>query len=230
VNDLTAPLVAADKLGFAYDTDSFELNLTGLSIASKETVAIVGPSGCGKTTLLHLIAGILKPQTGQLQVLGLDLGAMSDEQARDFRLQKIGMVFQSFELLDYLSVLDNILLPVHIGSGVSLSPAIRERARQLAGQMGIADKLSRPITRLSQGERQRVAVARALLLRPPLLLADEPTGNLDPNNKGRVLSLLLDYAGQEGAGLITVTHDSTLLDRFSRVLDFSTLNQVETTA
>jgi putative ABC transport system ATP-binding protein len=230
VSDLAAPLVAADKLGFAYDTDSFELNLAGLSIASRETVAIVGPSGCGKTTLLHLIAGILKPQTGQLQVLGSDLGAMSDEQTRDFRLQKIGMVFQSFELLDYLSVLDNILLPVLIGSAVSLSPAIRERARQLAEQMGIADKLSRPITRLSQGERQRVAVARALLLRPPLLLADEPTGNLDPNNKGRVLSLLLDYAGQEGAGLITVTHDSTLLDRFSRVLDFSTLNQVETTA
>jgi putative ABC transport system ATP-binding protein len=230
VSELSAPLVEADQLGFAYDTDSFQLNLASLTIAAGETVAIVGPSGCGKTTLLHLIAGILKTQTGQLRVLGSEVSAMSDDRARDFRLQRIGMVFQSFELLDYLNVLDNILLPVRIGSGVSLSRAIRERARQLATQMGIADKLSRPISRLSQGERQRVAVARALLLRPPLLLADEPTGNLDPNNKGRVLSLLLDYAAEEGAGLITVTHDSTLLDRFSRVLDFSTLNHAEAIA
>ena len=230
MSEVSPPLVEAEQLGFAYDTDSFQLNLASLTIAAGETVAIVGPSGCGKTTLLHLIAGILKTQTGQLRVLGSEVSAMSDDRARDFRLQRIGMVFQSFELLDYLNVLDNILLPVRIGSGVSLSCAIRERARQLATQMGIADKLSRPISRLSQGERQRVAVARALLLRPPLLLADEPTGNLDPNNKGRVLSLLLDYAAEEGAGLITVTHDSTLLDRFSRVLDFSTLNRAEAIA
>ena len=230
MSELSPPLVEAEHLGFAYDTDSFRLNLASLTIASGETVAIVGPSGCGKTTLLHLIAGILKTQTGQLRVLGSEVSAMSDDRARDFRLQRIGMVFQSFELLDYLNVLDNILLPVRIGSGVCLSCAVRERARQLATQMGIADKLSRPISRLSQGERQRVAVARALLLRPPLLLADEPTGNLDPNNKGRVLSLLLDYAAEEGAGLITVTHDSTLLDRFSRVLDFSTLNRAEAIA
>ncbi len=230
MSHLAAPLVEAVNLSFAYDLDSFRLRLPSLSIAERETVAIVGPSGCGKTTLLHLIAGILQAQAGQLQVLGAEVSAMSDAQAREFRLQNIGMVFQSFELLDYLSVLDNILLPVRIGGAVSLSEPIRERARQLARQMGIGDKLARPISRLSQGERQRVAVARALLLRPPLLLADEPTGNLDPSNKDKVLSLLLDYAEQEQSGLITVTHDSTLLDRFSRVLDFSTLNRAEAAA
>ncbi|MEH6548506.1 MAG: ATP-binding cassette domain-containing protein [Pseudomonadales bacterium] len=230
MSGLPVPLVDAVDLSFAYDLDRFRLQLPSLVIEESETVAIVGPSGCGKTTLLHLITGILQPQSGQLQVLGSAVSAMTDDQARDFRLQNIGMVFQSFELLDYLNVLDNILLPVRIGRAVSLSGAIRKRAGLLAEQMGIGDKLSRPIGRLSQGERQRVAVARALLLRPPLLLADEPTGNLDPANKDKVLSLLLDYAEQEKSGLITVTHDSTLLDRFSRVLDFSTLNQAEVAA
>jgi putative ABC transport system ATP-binding protein len=136
------------------------------------------------------------------------------------------MVFQSFELLEYLTVLDNILLPARISPALKLDAALKDRACQLAKQLDIGDKLKRTITRLSQGERQRVAVCRALLTEPQLLLADEPTGNLDPRNKGRVLEILLDYAEQKQATLITVTHDQTLLDRFQRVVDFQQLNEI----
>ena len=134
------------------------------------------------------------------------------------------MVFQSFELLEYLCVLDNILLPLRIGSGLSVGDSLRDRACELAAHVGISDKLRRYPGQLSQGERQRVAVSRALLLEPSLVLADEPTGNLDPHNKTLVLDLLLDYARQQSATLVTVTHDTELLSRFDRVIDFRSLN------
>ena len=135
------------------------------------------------------------------------------------------MVFQGFELLDYLSVMDNILLPLRIGAGMKVDTSHRQRAMALADRVGIGDKLRRFPDQLSQGERQRVAVSRAMLLQPSLLLADEPTGNLDPSNKGLVLDLLLDYVAESGATLLTVTHDRELLSRFHRVLDIAEVNQ-----
>jgi putative ABC transport system ATP-binding protein len=130
------------------------------------------------------------------------------------------MVFQEFELLEYLNVLDNILLPFRINPSLELSGAIRERAERLASQLGLADKLARYSTKLSHGERQRVAVCRALVADPVLLLADEPTGNLDPSNTQRVLDILLEAADASGATLVTVTHDHELLERFERTVDF----------
>ncbi|TDI33832.1 MAG: ATP-binding cassette domain-containing protein, partial [Acidobacteria bacterium] len=127
--------------------------------------------------------------------------------------------FQEFELLEYLSVLDNILLPYRVTPALRLDHAVRERAQDLARQVGIADKLGRLVDRLSHGERQRVAVCRALLTQPALLLADEPTGNLDPANRDRVLDFLFDYVARAGGTLVTVTHDRELLSRFGRVLD-----------
>ncbi|MEE9142304.1 MAG: ABC transporter ATP-binding protein [Gammaproteobacteria bacterium] len=217
-------MIRLRDLSFRYVEGGFELSVPELEISAGEQLAVVGPSGSGKTTLLNLIAGILSPERGDLVVMDQELNHLNDAQKRAFRLRRIGMVFQSFELLDYLSVVDNILLPLRIGGG-KVETTDRQRATELARQMGIGDKLDRPIDQLSQGERQRAAVCRALLLRPPLILADEPTGNLDPANKGIVLSLLLEYATSNDATVVTVTHDQNLLSRFSRVIDFDALNQ-----
>jgi putative ABC transport system ATP-binding protein len=196
------------------------LRVPELTIERGSTVAMVGPSGCGKTTLLNLVAGITSPGGGVITTNDVEVTALTDQARRDFRIRNIGLVFQEFELLEYLNVLDNILLPYRINSALELASDVRDRAQRLAQDVGIADKLDRHPDKLSQGEKQRVAVCRALLTEPVLLLADEPTGNLDPGNKGRVLDILFDYAERSGATLVTVTHDLDLVDRFSRVVDF----------
>jgi len=207
-------------LEFHYGTGEFRLQIPRLDVEAGESVAFIGPSGSGKTTLLNLMAGVVAPLAGTIDVGGVDVAALPDKRRRALRITKIGLVFQEFELLEYLSVLDNILLPYRINAALALDAAARQRAEQLADEVGISDKLKRYPRQLSQGERQRVAVCRAVLPQPTLLLADEPTGNLDPANKGRVLDILFDYAGRTGTTLITVTHDHDLLARFDRVVDF----------
>jgi putative ABC transport system ATP-binding protein len=157
---------------------------------------------------------------GHIRVQETDVTGLGDAERREFRIRTIGMVFQEFELLEYLSVLDNILLPYRITESQTLDDDVRARAQKLGRRVGLGDKLERNVTRLSQGERQRVGVCRALLTNPPLLLADEPTGNLDPSNKGRVLDILFEFAAESGATLLTVTHDHGLLERFDRIIDF----------
>jgi putative ABC transport system ATP-binding protein len=207
-------------LRFEYHNGDFSLRVPFLEILDGETVAIIGVSGSGKTTLLNLIAGILRPSEGEMTVAGSDLGLLDDPALREFRISKMGLVFQEFELLEYLDVLDNILLPFRINKTLSLTKNIKERAAQLARQVGIDDKLHRYPEQLSQGERQRAATCRALLVEPTLVLADEPTGNLDSGNKDRVLDILFGYAREQNATLITVTHDNELISRFDRVIDF----------
>jgi putative ABC transport system ATP-binding protein len=219
-------MIRVQNLSFTYPASTFRLDIADLSIDAGERVAVIGPSGSGKTTLLNLLAGVSLPANGHVFVGDVEISALSDAARRTFRLEQIGMVFQTFELLDYLSVLDNILLPLRIGGRGRLTLKHKERARTLAGFVGIGDKLDRHPQQLSQGERQRVAVSRALLLEPGLLLADEPTGNLDPDNKHIVLELLQSYATEQGATLITVTHDQSFLASFDRVVDFATLNEV----
>jgi putative ABC transport system ATP-binding protein len=189
-------------------------------MARGEAAVRAGPSGCGKTTLLNLICGILSPAAGLVEVAGTDLGRLSDADRRLFRLRNIGLVFQDFQLIDYLDVLGNVLLPCRIQPAVKLTPAIRARGLDLLNQVGLANFSQRPVTRLSQGERQRVALCRALLLNPLLLLADEPTGNLDPENSRRMVELLLQESRRSGATLIMVTHDHSLLPMFDRTLPF----------
>ena len=213
-------MIEIRDLQFQYDHGDFTLDIPDLTIPDTETVAIVGPSGSGKTTLLNLIAGVFRPVRGRIVVDDTDLGVLNDKRLRAHRITQMGLVFQEFELLEYLNVLDNILLPFRINNALQLSADVRERAEYLAEQVGIADKLHRFPEQLSQGERQRSAVCRALLVNPPLLLADEPTGNLDPHNKDRVLDILFAYARKRGATLITVTHDYDLIGRFDRVIDF----------
>ena len=212
--------VRVTDLEFHYGERDFRLRIPGLEVEGGSTAAFIGPSGSGKTTFLHLIAGIAVPQKGRIETNGTEMTRLSDEERRNFRIRNVGLVFQEFELLEYLTVLDNILLPYRINPALRLEPSVRERAQEIADQVGIGDKLGRYPRRLSQGERQRVAVCRAVLPEPALLLADEPTGNLDPTNTTRVLDILLSYAERSGATLLTVTHDHDLLTRFERVVDF----------
>jgi putative ABC transport system ATP-binding protein len=207
-------------LEFRYAAGDFQLRIPALDIEHAERVAIIGASGTGKTTLLQLMAGITLPDAGSVQTGSARMHALEDAGRREFRIRNIGLVFQEFELLDYLSVRDNILLPCRINPSLRLDRGVLERAEALAHRVEIADKLGRRPDQLSQGERQRVAVCRALIAEPELLLADEPTGNLDPVNAARVLDILFGYAEERGATLVTVTHDHDLLGRFSRVIDF----------
>ena len=220
-------MISISDLRFRYSQGGFALYVPELEVESGERVAVIGPSGSGKTTLLNLIAGIRLPQSGRMVTKQVDISDLADGERRDFRIRNIGLVFQEFELLEYLNVLDNILLPYRINTSLELTKAVRRRASELAEMMGIGDKASRNVRRLSQGEKQRVAVCRALLAEPPLLLADEPTGNLDPTNKDRVLDILVEYADSKGSTLVTVTHDHDLLSRFQRIIDFKQFYDID---
>ena len=209
-----------DYASGANRADPFCLHLPRLEISPGERVAIIGPSGCGKTTLLSLLTGILVPRSGRVVVSGTEISAISDAERRRFRITRMGLVFQSLALVEYLDVLDNILHCYRITNALHLDDAVRTRARSLASELGLADKLRRPVHALSQGERQRVAIGRALLAKPEILLADEATGNLDPVNKGRILDLLFAQLERDRSTLVAVTHDHELLPRFDRVVDF----------
>jgi putative ABC transport system ATP-binding protein len=213
-------MIRIDALSFTYPDREFHLDIPQLTVASGERVAVIGPSGSGKTTLLNLVAGILTPGSGTVAVSDQCISGMSDAERRRFRITRIGFVFQSFELLEYLNVMDNILHPYRISGALRLNRPVRERAASLADSMGIGDKLKRPVTHLSQGEKQRVAICRALLPGPSLVLADEATGNLDPDNKEQILELLFRQVADHAATLLAVTHDHELLPQFGRVLDF----------
>jgi putative ABC transport system ATP-binding protein len=213
-------VITGRDIGFDYGDGDFSLFVPELDVAEGARVALIGPSGTGKTTLLNIMAGFFRPHSGSIRVKGAELSDMPDSARRAFRIRHIGLVFQEFELLDYLSVLDNILLPYRITADLRLSRGIRERARKLAEDVGLGDKLRRNVTRLSQGERQRVAVCRALLPEPSVLLCDEPTGNLDPANKEHVLDILFSYVTSRARTLVVVTHDHDLLSRFDSTIDF----------
>jgi putative ABC transport system ATP-binding protein len=213
-------MIEISDLRFNYGEGEFRLHVPELVIERGTTAAVIGPSGTGKTTLLNLMAGVLTPASGRIVTGGVDLTGLGDGARRNFRIRNVGLVFQEFELLSYLSVLDNILLPYRINPTMQLDADVRARATRLAGEVGIGDKLGRFVDRLSQGERQRVAVCRALMTSPPLILADEPTGNLDPSNKERVLDILFEYAKKNDTTMVTVTHDHDLLGRFGRVVEF----------
>lgn len=222
-------MIDIQALRYGYPRSDFNLSVPALNIDAGEKVAVIGPSGSGKTTLLNLIAGILVPGKGNIRLGDVEVSALGDAERRNFRITQIGFVFQDFELLDYLNVLDNILHPFRITSALTLNREVRTRAAGLAEQMGIGDKLKRGPEDLSQGEKQRAAICRALLAQPRLILADEATGNLDPENKTRILELLFETVADLGATLLAVTHDHELLPHFDRTIDFQEFRQASPT-
>ncbi|MEL7026063.1 MAG: ABC transporter ATP-binding protein [Pseudomonadota bacterium] len=214
-------MVSIEDLTFGYGADRFRLSIPSFALQNGERLAVVGPSGSGKTTLLNLVAGILTPGSGRIDVMGTDVARLSDAARRRFRASKIGFVFQDFALLDYLTARQNILYPFRITPALVLDDDARARAEALAEACGIGDKLDRHPSALSQGEQQRVAICRALVTQPKLILSDEATGNLDPDSKTRILDLLFEQAAEVDAAVLAVTHDHELLPRFERVLDFA---------
>lgn len=214
-------MVEIDDLEFRYESDGFGLRISNLRIPAGETVALVGPSGCGKTTLLNLLSGIATPQHGTVRIEGRELTLLDDAARRAFRISSVGMVFQEFELLDYLNVEENILLPFLLNRVQRLASASREDIDELAESLGLKPLLARSIDRLSHGERQRVAIGRALIANPNMLLADEPTGNLDHSTRDRIVDLLFHHTAGRQATLVVATHDHNLIERFDRVIDFS---------
>ncbi len=186
------------------DNEIIALAGVSLEIASGSFAVIMGPSGSGKSTLLHLIGGLDRPTTGEIVVDGLSLGRMADDEVTLFRRTRIGFIFQFFNLLPTLTALENVTLPFVL-DGVSKAEADR-RARAALEKVGLAARMTHLPEELSGGEVQRVAVARALAFNPPILLADEPTGNLDSKSGETILSLLKEFNRENGCTVIMVTH------------------------
>ena len=184
------------------------------TIARGEFVAIMGASGSGKSTLLGLLAGLDTPTAGDVHLDGTAISYLPEDKLAQVRGRTVGFVFQSYQLIPTLTALENVLLPHELNATGDGLP----RARQLLASVGLADRMSHYPVQLSGGEQQRVALARAFILRPPIVLADEPTGNLDTANGSQVLQLLLDLNQREGTTLVLVTHDPALAAYASRII------------
>ncbi|MEJ2580076.1 MAG: ABC transporter ATP-binding protein [Acidobacteriota bacterium] len=216
-------MIAVRDLAFGYPAGGFRLNVPRLRVEPGESVALTGPSGCGKTTLINLLAGILEATRGTIEVVGFDVTSLDIQDRQDLRVLTMGLVFQEFELLEYLDVVDNVLLPYRLTSLLELDDKARDRACTLVDDVGIGEAAHRFPSQLSQGERQRVALCRALVTQPAVLLGDEPTGNLDPANRDHVIDALLRYGRENTAPVVVVTHDQEIVPRFDRSIDVAAL-------
>jgi len=209
-----------NNVGRTFSTAAGELTIldnVNLQLSSGDAVALQGPSGCGKSTLLHIAGTLDKPTSGEVAILNENPWHLSAEKLAGFRNQHIGFVFQEHQLLPQCSVLENVLLPTLAGFDRDVKP-LKKRAVDLLEQVGLQDRSAHRPAALSGGERQRVAVCRALIHQPSLLLADEPTGNLDPATADTVGSLLLKMAAEHDAALLCVTHSNDLASHFPHVV------------
>ena len=195
------------------------------SLEAGAQLALRGESGSGKTTFLHLIAGILAPDAGRIELAGRDVAALGEAGRDRLGAETIGYIFQTFNLLQGHTVLQNVELGMAFGRGVD-----RARATALLQRVGLGDKLGHFPRQLSTGQQQRVAVARALANKPALVLADEPTGNLDRRNSREALALIREVCRESGAALLLVSHDEEVLRQFEHVKDFSDLNRTQASA
>jgi putative ABC transport system ATP-binding protein len=190
------------------------LHALTLDLAAGETLAIVGASGSGKSTLLGLLAGLDLPSAGNVVLAGKDLGQLDEDQRARVRAEHVGFVFQSFQLLDSLSALENVMLPLELDGNRQARPL----ARELLERVGLGHRLSHSPRQLSGGEQQRVAIARAFAAQPDVLFADEPTGNLDSHTGERISDLLFELNRERGTTLVLVTHDERLAHRCQRLI------------
>jgi putative ABC transport system ATP-binding protein len=227
------PIIDVANVTYTLDIASRPLQIlrnVSFRVRPAEVVAIVGPSGSGKTSLLMLVAGLERATTGKVEVAGRDLTGLSEDQLADFRRKTLGIVFQSFHLIPSLTALDNVGLALEIASpGLSLAQT-REAAAKALEAVGLGDRLHHRPAALSGGEQQRVGLARAMIANPSLLLADEPTGNLDQKTGALVIDLMFDLARKQSAAVVFVTHDPGLAARADRVLTMTQGQLVETSS
>jgi len=214
---LGTTIVQVAALGKQVTTGGAQLTILrdiSFTVSAGEAVAIVGVSGSGKSTLLGLMAGLDTPTAGSVAINGHDLFALDEDGRAALRGRMMGFVFQSFQLLPEFTALENVMLPLELAG----DSGAREAARLLLTRVGVGDRLDHYPKQLSGGEQQRVAIARAFVTRPALLLADEPTGNLDAETGARIIELMFELNRERGATLLLVTHDETLSRRCNRVL------------
>ncbi len=203
-----------------------------LTVKPQQHVFIQGPSGCGKSTLLSLLTGIITPQSGQVRILDNPLNLLSQAERDKFRARHIGYIFQQFNLLPYLSVLENVLLPCRFSrdrkaKAEQQTSSLEQQAKQLLSRLHLPTScFEQPINELSIGQQQRVAAARALIGQPEIIIADEPTSALDQDNRQAFIELLIEEANQSGATVIFVSHDSSLRSYFEVHVDLPTINQI----
>jgi putative ABC transport system ATP-binding protein len=213
------PVIAMDRIRKIYDTGKVRVEaLKGidLSVAAGEFVAIVGPSGSGKSTLMNLIGCLDTPSDGTYRLAGEDVSGLSGDDLADIRNRRVGFVFQNFNLLPQITAYENVEMPLLFGG---VPPKKRkERVEELMTKVGLADRMDHKPTELSGGQMQRVAIARALAMNPDILLADEPTGNLDTSSGGDVMGLFTEL-WEQGRTLVVITHDMTLARRAGRVVE-----------
>ncbi|MAQ89425.1 MAG: ABC transporter ATP-binding protein [Rhodopirellula sp.] len=217
------------NLKFRYAESPFSLEIPHLDVAEGQHTAITGASGCGKTTLLNLLAGIIPLDlfpSSQICVAGESLSEKTEADLRRYRNETLGFVFQDFRLIEYLSLKDNILLPFTLSSR-PVTTEINQRCDDLIQRIGLSTHGGRCVTQLSRGEQQRVAVCRAILGEPTLILADEPTANLDRDNAEGVWQLLFEHATDMNATIVAVTHNLDGVQGFSQVLPFTEINVEE---
>ena len=202
-------MLGTHQLTFQY-SPAKQFTFPDVHCADREALLILGRSGTGKTTLLHLLALLLRPQSGSVLIGQTDLTKLSAADTAAFRAKHVGIIYQKPHFVSSLSVGDNLLLANYL----AYKPQQKQRAYELAGQLGFGDQLAKKTNQLSQGEQQRVSIARAVMNQPDVILADEPTSNLDDENTDRVIKLLREQSEQIGASLIVVTHDQRLKDVF----------------
>ncbi len=228
------PAIEITELSFTWSKQAQPvLNITSLNIDSGERVFLRGPSGCGKSTLLSLLSGIATPQSGVLKVLGQDFITPGNAQRDRFRAHHIGFIFQMFNLIPYLSVVENVVLPCQFSSKrkhkvLAQADSLEQEAIRLLKHLDMADKnvLQAPVNELSVGQQQRVAAARALIGAPELVIADEPTSSLDADRRIAFIDLLFRECDSTNSTLIFVSHDISLEAQFERVIEFEQLNNV----
>ena len=216
---MSEPILQATAVFKSYSLGKRRLEVLrgiDLTVQRGEFVALRGASGAGKSTLLHLAGGLDRPDSGTLLVAGTDLSTLSQTQLTTFRNRRIGLIFQAYHLLPELDALENVMLPGRMARRPAAE--VRDEARELLTRVGLAERMEHRPYELSGGEQQRVALARCLINRPELILADEPTGNLDTRTGLEVLELLLSLGPERGTTLVVATHDSKVADRAGRVV------------
>ncbi len=229
----TAPaIIDAQNIVYSLEIASRPLHIlkgVSLRVAPSEVVAIVGPSGSGKTSLLMLLAGLERATSGKVLVRNKNLSEMGEDELARFRRKSLGIVFQSFHLIPSLTALDNVALALEIAAPELPLKDVRARAAEALAAVGLAQRLDHRPTALSGGEQQRVGLARAMVANPPLLLADEPTGNLDQSTGAVVVDLMFDLARKNGTAVVLITHDPALAARADRVFTMTQGELTETT-